>query len=234
MMERRINHPGAIWRDVPDIITRLRALGTQMQHSPVGLRHVAVQVIEFQILTAARPSEAREARWSEIDLDARTWNIPAERMKAGRAHRVPLSEPAVRLLRARPQLGEYIFPQQWSMHWVNKPLNQISCRKPLHSLGYVNENDRPISLHGFRSSFAIFAREATSYSREIIEMSLAHNIKTVTEAAYYRGDHLEQRRPLMEDWGRVCMGHGQPVMWCRSADDPHDRPLCRGSRRGRM
>jgi integrase len=205
MMERRINHPGAIWQDVPEIIARLRELGTQMQHSPVGLRHVAVRVLELQILTATRPSEAREARWSEIDLDARVWMIPAERMKAGQVHRVPLSEPAVRLLRAQPRLGEYVFPQQWSLHWVDKPLNQVSCRTPLHSLGYVDENHRPISMHGFRSSFAIFAREATSYSREIIEMSLAHGIK-LTEAAYYRGDHLEQRRPLMDDWGRVCMG----------------------------
>jgi integrase len=206
MMEKRINRPGATWRDVPEIIARLRELGTQMQHSPVGLRHVAVQIIEFQILTATRPSEAREAPWSEIDLDARVWTIPPERMKAGRVHRVPLSEPAVRLLRARPRLGEYVFPQHWSMKWVDKPLNLITQRAPLLSLGYVDENRRPITLHGFRSSFTMFAKEATSYSSDIIKLALAHSIMTRTEAAYYRGDHLEQRRPLMEDWGRVCMG----------------------------
>ena len=76
----------------------------------------------------------------------------------------------------------------------------------MRELGFVDENGRRIVRHGFRTSFSTFAREATGYNRDIIEMALAHEVKTTVEAAYFRGDYLEQRWPLMEDWGRVCMG----------------------------
>lgn len=161
-------------------------------------------LMRFLILTATRTTEARAAEWAEIDLQERVWSIPAQRMKAARPHRVPLSEPAMDILRhmkalndvhARP--SKYVFNgQQWGKH----PSEAIM----LALLKRIGRTD--IVPHGFRSTFRDFVAEQTDFTREVAEAALAHALQDKTEAAYQRGDYLAKRRELMALWGRYCMG----------------------------
>jgi integrase len=148
---------------------------------------LAARGLEFAILTAARVGEVNGATWSEIDLEARVWAIPADRMKAGKDHRVPLSAAALALLEALPRTGDRVFPVGDVALWrVAKKL-------------------RPdITVHGFRSSFRDWAGERTSYAREVVEQCLAHAAGDATELAYRRGDALEKRRQVMEAWAGFC------------------------------
>jgi integrase len=139
--------------------------------------------LEFLILTAARSGEVLGATWDEIDLAARTWTIPGERMKAGKAHKVPLSDRALEILRSLPRTDARVFPiHKKSFAWV------------LDSL-HVD-----VTTHGFRSSFRDWAAERTNFAREVCEQALAHAIPDKVEAAYRRGDLFEKRRHLMEAW----------------------------------
>ncbi|TPW25734.1 tyrosine-type recombinase/integrase, partial [Pararhizobium mangrovi] len=150
------------------------------------------------ILTAARSGEVREARWAEIDTEAKLWIIPAERMKAGREHRVPLTERSLAILEAARPLSTgsaLVFPGRS----VDKPLSNMVFAKTLERMKV------PYTAHGFRSSFRDWAAETTSHPREIAEMALAHTIENKVEAAYRRGDLLEKRRSLMEDWSAYCL-----------------------------
>jgi integrase len=143
------------------------------------------KALEFTILTATRTQEAIKATWDEIDLDAKVWTIPAERMKARRQHRVPLSEPAIALLESLPRVGPRVFPAEE--------------KRMLGTLVLMNAG---VTVHGFRSTFSDWARERTAYPRDVVEMALAHTIKDKSEAAYRRGDHLEKRRRLMSEWAK--------------------------------
>lgn len=158
--------------------------------------------LRFLILTAARSGEVRGALWHEIDLRSATWTIPAERMKAGREHRVPLSTQAIAVLkRAAEHFGQdldsFIFPGQRA----GAPLSDMAMTKLLRDMevGAVP--------HGFRSSFRDWCAEH-GVSRELAERALAHTVKDLTEAAYNRSDLLEQRRPVMQGWGNFVM---QPI-----------------------
>jgi len=153
---------------------------------------VADRALEFIILTATRTSEATNAKWDEIDIDAKVWTIPAERMKGRRPHRVPLSQAAIELLLVLPQAGEFIFPGQ---------KDGISRWALLANLKAI---DARATTHGFRSTFSDWARERTAYPRDVVEMALAHAIKDKSEAAYRRGDALDKRRRLMNEWARYC------------------------------
>jgi integrase len=156
---------------------------------------IAAKCLEFTILTAARTGETIGATWDEIDLDAKIWTIPAERMKAEREHRVPLSAHALAILNdmAAVRTNNYVFPGN------KKGLSNMAM------LAVLKRMDRPdITVHGFRSSFRDWAAESTAYPGEVVEMALAHAIKNLTEAAYRRGDLLEKRSRLMEDWARYC------------------------------
>lgn len=154
--------------------------------------------LEFLILTAARSGEVRGCRWSEIDLSARTWTIPAERMKAGKVHVVPLSDAAMGLLERaalfRMPVTDLVFPGQSP----KKPLSDMTLLKILR------DQDLPYTVHGFRSSFRDWVAEATSTPGEVAEAALAHTIANKVEAAYRRTDYLEKRKGLMKDWGRFC------------------------------
>jgi integrase len=157
----------------------------------------APRALEFIILTAARVSEAVNAQWNEIDLKRRLWVVPAERMKTGREHRVPLSDSAVRLLKvqAEKKQSDFVFPG-WR---INKPLTGAACLKLLDDM------KRPtLTVHGFRSTFRDWCAEQTHYPREIAEAAMAHVISNKTEAAYQRGDLLERRRLLMQAWADYC------------------------------
>jgi integrase len=155
----------------------------------------AALCLRFLLLTAARSMEARGATWAEIDLEAGFWVIPGSRMKAGREHRVPLSAPAMDLLREVAELGtepgKLIFPG----YAKGKPLSDVAVSKALATAGGGDA-----TVHGMRSSFRDWAAERTAYPREVCEAALAHSNKDKTEAAYLRTDHADQRRRLMGEW----------------------------------
>jgi integrase len=150
---------------------------------------MSAKALEFCILTAVRTSEAIGARWSEIDLDAAVWTIPAARMKAKRDHRVPLSHRAVEILCDLKADGDgRVFPLS--------NMAMLELLRGMAGNGYT--------VHGFRSAFSDWARDRTGYARDVIEMALAHAIKDKAEAAYRRGDAVDKRRRLMAEWARYC------------------------------
>jgi integrase len=183
---RLIKHHEALpYREIADFMTALRE-----RHS------VAAKALEFVILTAARSGEALKATWNEIDLNTRTWTIPAHRMKGNREHRVPLSEDALRVVEQMhdSRLNEFVFPGPKP----NKSLSDMVLLMTLRRLGYR------ITTHGFRSTFRTWAAEQTGFPREVVEAALAHVIGNKVEAAYQRGDLFEKRRRLMSEWARYC------------------------------
>jgi len=158
---------------------------------------ISAMALEFTILTATRTNEVIGARWDEIDLHSKVWTIPAERMKADREHRVPLSSRCIEILtKAAPMpQSDYVFPGGRE----SKGLSNIAMVKLLQKTMGCD-----CTVHGFRSSFRDWAGERTNYPRDLCEMALAHTIKDKAEAAYRRGDMLEKRRNMMEDWLRFC------------------------------
>jgi integrase len=175
-----------------------------------SLLHCAVatawpRALEFAILTAARTGEVLGASWGEIDLAAKVWTVPAERMKAGRGHRVPLSDAALALLElvrplalmrdGEPDRAAPVFPgPRRAMPMSNMTMLMLLRR--------VGRDD--LTAHGFRSSFSDWTAERTAYPREVVEMALSHAIENRVEAAYRRGDLFEKRRSLMADWAHFC------------------------------
>ena len=135
------------------------------------------------------------AQWSEIDLAARTWTIPAERMKARKEHVVPLSNLVVEILAALPRSGELVFEGARG----SKPISDMAMTMLLRRLGRGD-----IKVHGFRSTFRDWTAEQTSYPNHVAEMALAHTIGDKVEASYRRGDLLKKRRGLMDNWARYC------------------------------
>jgi integrase len=162
--------------------------------------------LEALILTAARSGEIRGARWNELDLDTATWTVPAERMKMGKAHVVPLSPAAVEVFKRaatlRSEAAELVF------HGAKrgKPLSDMTLLKVLRDL------KEPYTVHGFRSSFRDWVAEQTNFPGEVAEAALAHAIPNKVEAAYKRTDFLEKRRKLMEAWGCYCTGSNSNIV----------------------
>ena len=184
----RTHHAAMDYRELPAFYTRL----TTERDS------LSAAALQLTILTACRTSEALLATWDEFDLDNRLWTIPASRMKASVAHRVPLSDAALALLdaiRARGTGEGCLFPGAKA----GKPLSNMSMTMVLRKLGHGN-----LTVHGFRSTFRDWAAEETYYPNIVAEMALAHTVKDDVEAAYRRGDLLEKRRALMADWASYC------------------------------
>lgn len=173
--------------DVPKLIARLR------ERSSVG--RLAMEAL---ILTAARSGEIRGATWSEIDLEAGTWTVPADRMKMGRVHNVPLAPEAVDVFRRAESLrapcSDLVFPGQ-------RLKNQLS---DMTLLKVMRDMETGVTVHGFRSAFRDWVAEETSYPGEVAEAALAHAIPNKVEAAYRRTDFLEKRRSLMREWAAFC------------------------------
>jgi integrase len=185
-----VKHLAAMpWRELPAFMHRLRA-------EPDN----AARALELAILCASRPGEVLGARWSEIEFEAQTWSIPPDRMKGHREHRVPLSHCAVELLANLPKVGEHVFVGQGDA----RPSAHILLRA-LRGMGYAK-----LTAHGFRASFKTWAEETTQYSPHIIEQALAHQVGSAVERAYRRGDLLDQRRRLMQDWADFCDRQGRP------------------------
>lgn len=160
------------------------------KHEGMGAR-----ALEFAILTAARSGEVRGATWSEIDLETGVWIVPAERMKAGKEHRVPLSTAAVDLLKALPRLAgsDLVFFAPRGGQLSDMTLSAV-----------IRRMGAPCVPHGFRSTFRDWAAERTNYPRDMAEMALAHTIGNKVEAAYRRGDMFAKRRRMMDDWAKFC------------------------------
>lgn len=187
---QEVEHHAALAIDaLPAFLAQLR------QRNGIGAR-----ALEFAILTAARSGEARGATWKEIDLEAKLWTIPAERMKAGKQHRVPLSPDAMKLLKALPHMEGtdlvFVPPRARGA----KTLSDNTLTKVLKDMGV------PVTVHGFRSTFRDWCSEHTEFSREVAEMALAHKIDSAVEATYRRGDLLDKRRLLMGKWASYCAG----------------------------
>ena len=176
------------FRDVPAFMTSLR------ERQSVG--RVA---LEFLILTAARSGEIRGCQWKEFDLSKRLWTVPAERMKAGVVHVVPLSDAALEVLKRaealRAPASDLVFPGQN----LKRPLSDMTLLKILR------DKDLSVTVHGFRSSFRDWAAEETNYPGEVAEAALAHTIANKVEAAYRRTDFLEKRKSLMAEWASFCI-----------------------------
>jgi integrase len=177
-VKAKVNHHKALpYSDLPAFMTKLASRNS-----------LSSRCLEFTILTAVRTQEAIGAKWSEIDLDAGTWTIPAARMKAKRDHRVALCKRAVAILKDLPRKGDHVFK-----------LSNMAMLQLLRGMignGYT--------VHGFRSAFSDWARDKTNHPRDVVEMALAHTVKDKTEAAYRRGDALDKRRGLMADWATYC------------------------------
>jgi integrase len=157
---------------------------------------LAARALEFVILTVARTSEVINARWDELDLQAKVWTVPAERMKTGREHRVPLSDAAVSILRRMQEVrqNDHIFPGE-----RRESLSNMAFLMLLRRMEHAD-----LTAHGFRSTFRTWAAECTRYPREIAEAALAHVVGDATEQAYQRGDMFEKRRKLMDAWATYC------------------------------
>lgn len=149
------------------------------------------RALEFAILTAARSGEVRGAKWSEIDLKAAVWTVPAERMKAGKEHRVPLSAAALDVLTRTPRMGgsDLVFTAPRGGPLSDMTLSAVTRRMKVDAVP-----------HGFRSTFRDWSAERTAYPSEVCEMALAHTVGNKVEAAYRRGDLFDRRRRLMADW----------------------------------
>jgi integrase len=182
--DRRGHFAAMPYLDVPSFIEAL--------HQSDASEGVAL-AFEFLILTATRTSEVLLARWEEFDLTKAVWTIPADRMKAGREHRVPLSERAVVILERAEQLAAgsvFAFPGRGGA----APMSNMAFLMVLRRM------ELAVTAHGFRSAFRDWAAERTNFPREVCEAALAHIVKDRTEAAYRRGDLFEKRRHLMEQW----------------------------------
>jgi integrase len=186
---RRVEHHAALpYGELPGFLVALREQ-----------EGIAARALEFTILTAARTGETIFARWSEFDLLDKTWTVPAERMKAGREHRVPLSARALAIIEEMQSQRHgddgFVFPG-------GKPGKPLSNMAFLMLLRRMERGD--LTAHGFRSSFRDWAAERTNVPAEVAEMALAHTISDKTLAAYNRSDLFEKRRRLMQQWATFC------------------------------
>lgn len=176
------------WREVPAAVAALR-----------GLESVSARALEFQILTAARSGEVRLATIGEFDLDAALWIVPADRMKAGRVHAVPLAARAVEIVREVRETfpsAPFVFPGRD----FKRPLSDMTLT------AFLRRRNPVYTAHGFRSSFRDWVWEATNFPRDLAEAALAHVLGDATEAAYRRGDALNRRRELMRAWAQFIGG----------------------------
>ena len=158
---------------------------------------IAGRALEFTILTAARTGEAIGARWDEINIAERLWTVPAERMKAGKEHRVPLSDRALGILEEMRAIrsGQFVFPGSRD----GRPISNMAMTMTLRRMGRGD-----LTAHGFRSTFRDWAAERTNFPAELAEMALAHMVGSKVEAACRRGDMFDKRRRLTDAWCEFC------------------------------
>ena len=188
---KRGHHGAMPYAEVPVFIQRLNKSAS-----------ISALAFEFLILTAARTGEVLGAKWSEFDLEAGIWTVPAARMKAAKLHRVPLSSWATSILR---RVGQLRTDGQDTFVFLGrdgkKPLSNMALEAILRRFGLKANN---VTVHGFRSAFRDWAGEETEFAREVAEQALAHVVGDAVEQAYRRGDALEKRRVMMDEWSAFC------------------------------
>jgi integrase len=192
---KKAHHRAIPYVDMPAVMAQLMTVDG-----------MGASALIFAVLTACRSGEVRLAQWSEFDLQERLWTIPAERMKAGKEHRVPLSDAAMAILAKQKAIAfcEFVFPspnRSKSAVLKGKPLSDMTLTAVLRRMGV------DAVPHGFRSTFRDWCAEQTEYSNEVAEMALAHAVSNKVEAAYRRGDLFAKRRGLMQDWATYCSTH---------------------------
>jgi integrase len=191
---RTKNHPSLPWQRIGAFMSALR------EREGVGAR-----AVEFAILTACRSGEVRGAQWAEFDTTGKVWTIPAERMKAKREHQVPLSDAALTLLESMPNESDIVFAGT-----KGQPLSDMSLTAVIRRMNgntkpvWVDANSEGVTVHGFRSSFRMWAAENTIYPREVAEHALAHQLPDAVERAYQRGSQFAKRTGLMAEWSVYC------------------------------
>jgi len=194
---RRIqHHPAMPYQQVPELFKTIGA-------NPI----LSARALLFCILTATRTTETIEAKWSEFDLENETWVIPKDRMKKEKEHRVPLSPQAVEILKSISKREG----SPWVFNGQSRKKSEVRTPQPLSNaamLGFLQGTlgHTDLTVHGFRSSFRDWAGETTDHKREVIEQALAHSLADQAEAAYQRGDYLQKRKVLMNDWANYCFG----------------------------
>jgi integrase len=191
---RTKHHPSLPWQRIGAFMAALRAR-----------EGVSARAVEFAILTACRSGEVRGAKWTEFDKVGKVWTIPAERMKAKREHEVPLSDAALALLESMPKVGEIVFAGTKKQLLSDMSLTAVIRRmngddKPV----WADANGEGVTVHGFRSSFRMWAAETTNYPREVAEHALAHQLPDAVERAYQRGSQFAKRAALMAEWSAYC------------------------------
>jgi integrase len=187
------HHPAVPWQEIPAFLAAVRA-------SRSG--EASRWALEFLLLTAARTSEVLYARWTEIDMAAKTWSVPAARMKRKREHRVPLSDQALHILRearGRWPNSPYVFPGRY----LREPMSNATLERLMQRL------PRDEVPHGLRSSFRDWCRDHRK-DRDLAEAALSHAVRDKTEAAYARSDLLDARRTLMQEWADFCCAAEEP------------------------
>ena len=184
---KKRNYASMPYEEIPAFLNNLRK---EKGASPLAL--------EFTVHTAARTNETLGATWGEFDLEKGLWTIPAERMKGGLEHIVPLSSQALNILEKAKGYGsaEYVFPGARE----GRPLSNMSMNMLMRRMGIEG-----VTVHGFRSSFRDWCGDQTDYSREVAEAALAHKIGNKVEQAYRRRSALEKRTSLMREWSTFCM-----------------------------
>ena len=195
-LKRVVHHPALPYKELPFFVKELQARNC-----------IASLALEFCILTAARTGEVIYAKWEEINEDI--WTIPGERMKVGKTHQVPLSIRCMEILRKAKQLAPnspYIFSRG------KNPLSNMAMLGLLMRMGRYN-----ITVHGFRSSFRDWVAEETNHPSDVAEMALAHTVENKVIGAYKRGNLLEKRRRLANDWEHYCLGTYQRILNIKAA-----------------
>ncbi|MDP1998342.1 MAG: integrase arm-type DNA-binding domain-containing protein [Rhodoferax sp.] len=205
---RTKNHPSLPWQRIGEFMLALKARPG-----------VASKAVEFAVLTACRSGEVRGTKWSEFDFTERVWTIPAERMKARREHQVPISDAALAVLMSirstdMVSMGQLSIPADSRFVFAGTKMQALSDMSLTAVIRRMNgDGDKPIwvdangdgiTVHGFRSSFRMWAAEMTAYPREVAEHALAHQLPDAVERAYQRGTQFSKRQALMADWGVVC------------------------------
>jgi integrase len=193
------NHPSLAWGRMGAFVEALRQR-----------EGIAARAVEFAILTASRSGEVRGARWSEIDLAAKVWTIPAARMKAKREHEVPLSSAVLGLLSGMHRMDgtDLVFPGNQKQQLSDMSLTAVIRRMNGDKPTWIDKGGNVITIHGFRSTFRMWAAESTNYPREVAEHALAHQLPDAVERAYQRGTQFAKRATMMNEWGKFCSSSG--------------------------
>lgn len=193
------HHPALPYAEMPAFMQRLAKMNT-----------VSSWALRLLVYTACRTTEVRAATWDEMDLENKTWHIPADRMKARRPHRVPLSDPAVEVIRCMkalndklPEPSKYVFPGQKKGTCPSEAAMLVTLKR----MGYTNAVP-----HGLRSTFRQYIADETAFQREVAEAALAHQVADKAEAAYQRTDYLDKRREMMRVWAEYCLSGAKPSL----------------------